>query len=257
MLRSIATSRFQQRLDELSNASDRVWLAGMAIGLGLTLVAAYPFAHTPSGNFWAYAGLLIRAGMYLWSSDKLRGRGGDTLGTLFQVGIVAGLLEILIDWGLIHWLPTGKLIYLTGNDVVLLGSPVWMPLAWACVIVELSYPALRGFAIMRRRMSPATAAVVISIAVAVMAGFTIGFYEYFAYRADWWKYEPARVMIGGFCAVYIPLGELFMFLPVIPIMARALSAVEHRLAAILETGGLFAVAIAGGYLLAYLLLEVF
>lgn len=256
MRRSIANPVFQQRLDELSPASDRVWLAGMTIGLGLTLVAAYPFAHTPSGNFWAYAGLLIRAGMYLWSSDKLRGRGGDTLGTLFQVGIVAGLLEILIDWGLIHWLPTGRLVYLTGNDVVLLGSPIWMPLAWACVIVELSYPALRGFAILRRRMSPATAAVVVSVTVAVMAGFTIGFYEYFAYRADWWKYQPARVMIGEFCAVYIPLGELFMFLPVIPIMARALSAAEHRLAAILETGGLFAGAIAGGYLLAYLILEV-
>ena len=109
---------------------------------------------------------------------------------------------------------------------------------------------------MRRRMSPVTAAVIVSVTVAVMAGFTIGFYEYFAYRADWWKYEPARVMIGGFCAVYIPLGELFMFLPVIPIMARALSAVEHRLAATLETGALFAVSIAGGYLLAFLLLEV-
>jgi hypothetical protein len=228
----------------------------MATGLGLTLVAAYPFAHTPSGNFCAYAGLLIRAGLYLWAGDALRGRGGETLVTLFRVGIVAGLLELLVDWALIHWVPTGRLVYLTGNDVVLLGSPVWMPLAWACVIVELSYPAIRGYSVARKTLSQMTAVALVSLTVATMAGVTIGFYEYFAYRADWWKYEPARVMIGEFCAVYIPLGEFFMFLPVIPIMARALAQSERRTAAAIESGALFAVAIAAGYGLAYVLLEV-
>jgi hypothetical protein len=28
---------------------------------------------------------------------------------------------------------------------VLLASPIWMPIAWACVIVELGYPAVRLF----------------------------------------------------------------------------------------------------------------
>ena len=256
MRRILANPVFDRRLHGLSLESDLVWMLGMATGLGLTLVAAYPFAHTPSGNFWAYAGLLIRGGLYLWAGDALRGRGGETIVTLFRVGIVAGLLEILVDWALIHWVPTGKLVYLTGNDVVLLGSPVWMPLAWACVIVELSYPALRGYSVVRRSLSPVTAAIAISTVVAVMAGITIGFYEYFAYRADWWKYEQARVMIGNFCAVYIPLGEFFMFLPVIPIMARALAQEDRRTAAALESGAMFAVAIAVGYAIAYVLLEV-
>jgi hypothetical protein len=131
-----------------------------------------------------------------------------------------------------------------------------MPLAWACVIVELTYPALRAFGLLRRRLARTTAAIVASVSTSVMAGVTIGFYEYFAYRADWWKYEPARVMIGDFCAVFIPLGEFFMFLPAIPIMARALAEPERRTAAAIESGGLFAVAIAVGYALAYLLLEV-
>lgn len=252
----IADPRFERRLDELSAAADRVWLLGLATGLTLTLIAAYPFAHTPSANFWAYAGLLVRGALYLWAGDVLRGKGGETLGTLFRVGLVAGVLEILVDWALIHWVPTGRLVYLTGNDVVLLGSPVWMPLAWACVIVELSYPALRAYGSLRRRLSRAAAAVVASVAIGVLAGLTIGFYEYFAYRADWWKYEPARVMLGDFCAVYIPLGEFFMFLPVIPIMARALANAERRTAAALESGALFAVAIAAGYAIAYVLLEV-
>src|SRR5262245_38827928 len=120
MLTALRDARFERRLLELSPASDRVWLAAMSTGLVFTLVAAYPFAHTPSGNFWAYAGLLIRGGLYLWAGDALRGRGGDTLAAIFRLGIVAGLLEILIDWALIHWVPTGRLVYLTGNDVVLL-----------------------------------------------------------------------------------------------------------------------------------------
>jgi hypothetical protein len=248
--------RFNRRLDEISAAADRVWLVGLLTGLSLTLIAAYPFAHTPSGNFWAYAGLLLRGGLYLWAGDVLRGKGGETLATLFRVGIVAGVLEILIDWALIHWIPTGRLIYLTGNDVVLLGSPVWMPLAWACVIVELGYPALRGYGLLRNRMSRTTAAALTSVVVSTMAGVTIGFYEFFAYRADWWKYEPARVMLGDFCAVFIPLGEFFMFLPAIPIVGRALSNSERQTAAALESGAMFAVSIAAGYALAYVLLEV-
>jgi hypothetical protein len=255
-LASIADPRFRRTLDELSPSSDRVWLLAMTTGLVFTLIAAYPFAHTPSGNFWAYAGLLIRGGLYLWAGDALRGRGGETLGTIFRVGIVAGLIEILVDWALIHWVATGRLVYLTGNDVVLLGSPIWMPLAWACVIVELGYPALRGYGMLRRWVPPMTALVTISLLIGALAGLTVGFYEYFAYRANWWRYEPARVMVGGFCALYIPLGEFFMFLTVIPIMARALADAERPTAAAVENGAMFAVAIAAGYGLAYVLLEV-
>ena len=253
---SITHPRFERCLDELSSSSDRVWLSALATGLAFTLIAAYPFAHTSSGVFWAYAGLLIRGGLYLWAGDALRGKGGETIATLFRVGLVAGLLEILVDWALIHWVPTGRLVYLTGNDVVLLGSPIWMPLAWACVILELGYPALRCYGFLRRRTSRATAAITVSVATGLLAGLTVGFYEYFAYRANWWKYEAARVMLGDFCALYIPVGEFFMFLPVIPIAARVLAHAEPRRAATLEGGALFATAIAGGYALAYWLLEV-
>jgi hypothetical protein len=249
--------RVERALDELSGASDVVWVVALSTGLGLTLVAAYPFAHTPSGVFWAYAGLLIRGGLYLWAGDALRGRGGDTIETMFRVGLVAGLFEILVDWALIHWVRSGRLVYLTGNDVVILGSPIWMPLAWACVIVELGYPALRAYAVLRRRMSRAASAVTVSIAIGLLAGVTVGFYEYFAYRANWWKYEPARVMIGDFCALYIPAGEVLMFLTVLPIAAHALSQPDRRQKAIIESGALFACAIAAGYFVAYVALEMF
>ena len=42
------------------------------------------------------------------------GKGGETLGTLLRVGIVAGVLEILVDRGLIHWVSTGRLVVAEG-----------------------------------------------------------------------------------------------------------------------------------------------
>ena len=246
---------FVRRVRELSGASDLVWLVAMSAGLGFTLIAAYAFAFSPSGKFWAYASLFIRASLYLWSGEVLAGRGGETLVKLFKVGLVAGTFELLIDWWLIHWVNNGRLVYLSGNDVVLLGSPVWMPLAWACVIVELGYPAIRLFGIFKPKMTIRSAAVIASLISASAAGVTVGLYEYFAYRANWWKYERANAMLGDFCALYIPLGEFFMFLPALFIMARASSRDDRPLATTITAGVQFALAIAVGYSAAYLLLE--
>ena len=251
----LGDSGFHRRIELLSGASDAVWLAALTVGLAFTLVAAYGFPGSPSGKFWAYAGLLIRASLYVWAGDALRVRGGEVLRRLFVLGLVAGVFELLVDWALIHWVRNGKLVYLTENDVVLLGSPVWMPLAWACVIVELGYPALRLFGAWRATVSDRLAAMAASSFIATAAGFTVGFYEYFAHRARWWRYEPANVMLGNFCAVYVPLGEAFMFLAVLPVAAYALSGEDRRTARSIEAGALFAVAIAAGYGLAYLLLE--
>ena len=62
-------------------------------------------------------------------------------------------------------------------------------------------------------------------------------------------------MIGDFCALYIPLGEVLMFLTIIPVAAHALTKADRPRSAALESGALFAVAIAGGYAAAYVLLE--
>lgn len=247
---------FLARLSELSRASDRTWLIGLSIGLSFTVIAAiyFPYPASTMGKFWAYAGLLIRGSLYLWAGDAQRLRGGDTLSRLLGFGMVAGSFELLVDWWLIHGVSSGRLVYLTGNDVVLLGSPVWMPLAWACVIVELGYPALRIFGWIRARVRW-VAAVTASLVCGFSAGVTVGIYEFLAYRAGWWKYEPARAMIGEFCALYIPLGEFLMFLVLLPIAARALADDRRPMASAIVAGARFAMAIAAGYALAYLLLE--
>jgi len=123
------------------------------------------------------------------------------------------------------------------------------------VIVELGYPAVRLFGALRGRVRAFAAAVVASLVIAASAGVTVGFYEYFAYRAGWWKYQPAHAMLGEFCALFIPLGEAFMFLAMLPIAARALGRHDKPAASAIEGGIVFAIAIFAGYLLAYGLLE--
>ena len=154
-----------------------------------------------------------------------------------------------------HGVANGRLDYLGARDVVLLVSPAWMPVAWACVIVELGYPAVRLFGLLRRRLDPLRAAAIASLIVGLGAGITVGFYEYFAYRAGWWKYAPAHVMIGSFCAAFVPVGEALMFLAILPVTARALARDDRPFASAIEGGAAFAVAIGGGYALAYVLLE--
>jgi hypothetical protein len=246
---------FARHLDALSAASDLLWLAGMTTGLALTLVAAFAPLPAGGGTMCAYLGLFVRAALYASAGETLARRGGATLSGLFRVGIVAGLFELIVDWWLVNGIANGRLDYLGARDVVLLASPIWMPLAWACVIVELGYPAIRLFGLLRARLAQRNAAIAAAVSVALLAGITIGFYEYFAYRAGWWKYAPANAMIGSFCAAFIPLGEAFMFLAILPIAARALARDDRPLASAVAGGAAFAAAIWAGYALAYLLLE--
>lgn len=239
--------RFAARLSELGADSDRLWLAAMAAGPGVTVLCAFlpiPF----SGQFWAYASVSCRVALYLWARDGLPGRGGAVLWRLFTMGLVAGALELLVDWLLVHSVASGRLVYLGPNDVVLLASPAWMPLAWACVIVELGYPALRLYALTSR-------AALATVVIASSAAVTVGLYEVLAARIGWWRYEPARFMLGPDCALYIPLGEFLMFLPILPIAARLFADEERPVSAAIEAGARFAASIALGYGLAYLLLE--
>src|SRR5688572_14141503 len=195
----------------------------MTTGLALTVVAAYAPLPPMGGTALAYLSLMIRASLYLRAGSALEARGGAVLARLFHLGIVAGLFELLVDWWLVNGVSNGRLDYLDKPDVVLLASPVWMPVAWACVIVELGYPAVRLFGLLRSRLGAGRAALLASSLVAISAGITVGVYEVLAARAGWWRYEPAHAMIGPSCALFIPLGEVFMFLAILPLTARSLS----------------------------------
>lgn len=251
----IQSSVFLQRVDELSASSDKVFFLGLASALILTSVTAFFWPGSTIGIFVAYFLAVERTCLYLWAGNALKGKGGEILSGLFKLGIVAGLFELLVDWGLIQWISNGRLIYLSGNDVVLLGSPVWMPHAWALVIVEIGYISIRLFSLMKRSISLKKAAVLASILTGLAAFTAIGIYEFHAYRLGWWKYGPANAMIGDFCTLFIPVGEFIMFLFILPIASRVFSKEDVKWDRFIAGGFQFACFIAIGYFIAYMLLE--
>lgn len=257
VLDGLESESFVARLSELSRASHAAWGAALGAGFLFTVLAATvtPYPYSLSGKFWAYASVMVRAGLYVWAGDRLRGRGGETLHRLFKLGLAAGLFEVLVDWWLIRGVTNGRLVYLTGSDVTLLGSPIWMPVARACVITELGYGGLWFYREFRQRWDARKTAAVSSAIIAVAAGMTIGVYEVLAYRAGWWRYRPANVMLGPSCALYVPVGEALAFLALLPVGARVIDDRDQSRARYVECGGLFAAAIGVGYALAYLLLE--
>lgn len=249
------SSVFMRRVDELSTSSDIVWLIGVFISLGIIAGCSSLWPFSPNGRFWAYVICLSKTCLFLWAGNKLKGRGGEVLSGLFKFAIVAGMFEILVDWGLIHWISNGRLVYLSGNDVILLGSPIWMPFAWAVTIVDLGYGALRLFGALKKSISQKSATLITSVVTGILAGLLICVFEYCAYQLGWWKYEKANAMIGDYCALFIPLGEVIMFLFLLPIITRLFSHEDLKIDAYITGGVQFAVCIALGYTISYLLLE--
>ena len=224
----------------------RVWLAGNVIGLGLTLAAAFLFPG--HGLVFAYLAVTLRLLLYMLAAGRSEGGYFDQM---VRLGLVAGFFEIFADYVLVRVLVSGRLVYLT-RDAVLLESPLYMPFAWACVIVEFAYVPVRLHSLLRGAPWGSWAA---SLVGGLAAGFSIGLYEYFAFRAGWWKYEPARVMIGPYCAAYIPLGECLMFLAMLPLLTwlgRAEPSVGRRA---IVGGVAFAAIILASYIVAYVVLE--
>jgi hypothetical protein len=230
----------------LGPRTDAVWLAGNAIGLGLTLAAAFLFPG--HGLIFAYLAVTVRLALY---AQAAAWPDGAYFNQMLRLGLVAGFFEIFADYVLVRLLVSGRLVYLT-RDAVLLESPLYMPFAWACVIVELGYVSVRLYSLARERPWGAWVA---SLAGGLTAMVFIGLYEYFAFRAGWWKYEPARVMIGPYCAAYIPLGEGLMFLAMLPLLTW-LGQRDESLSRRAFRGGIaFAAIILASYVVAYIVLE--
>ena len=231
-----------------SKKTDLVWFTGMAFGFGLTLLSVIftPWPAYKTGQFWVYATIFARLLLY-WSA----GEHADTkiFKSLLSMGLVVGVVELLADYWLVNGITAGRLNYFSTmhNDVVLLASPIWMPFAWAAVTVEFGYLILRLADIFK---NPWLA----SIVGAVNAGIGVGIYEYLALYCGWWYYEPAKVMIGKACAVYIPAGEALLFLLFYLIFSKTRAIKTPRTQAAVS-GIIFGLWIFASYAIAHFVLE--
>lgn len=255
----VRNNAFVELVGRAGLASDICWLLGMTIGLGFTVLAAYafPYPESRAGIFFAYLCVMLRLALYFAFADRWKESGGALIGKLVTFGLVAGFFELLADYWLVNGVTSGRLVYTSGRDVVLLASPLYMPFAWACVIAEFGYLICRLYSILSVRRNALQAAAIASVAGGLAAGFSIGLYEYFAYRAGWWFYEAARAMIGRYCALYIPVGEVLMFAAFLPIFARAAERKENPVFGAMAYGALFGGCIFAAYAIAHTALERF
>ena len=119
------------------------------------------------------------------------------IGRLLALGLTAGVLELFTDAAgerVVH-----SLIYPAGEPM-LWTSPIYMPVAWACVLAELGYFAWRVSAAFPALPWPMLAAL-----SALFGAVTVPFYEEMAYHAGWWRYAAAPHV--GHTPLYVLLFE--------------------------------------------------
>lgn len=113
---------------------------------------------------------------------------------------VAGILELVTDHYLVDNLDS--LVY-PGNEPMIWTSPLYMPLAWANVLIQLGY---YGILLSRWKGIPLA-----SVIMAAAGGMYIPLYEHLAKDAGWWWYHRNTVMIFN-APLYVILCEALISL---------------------------------------------
>ncbi len=140
-------------------------------------------------------GVLIIDIVYIIRSDD------QLLGKFLIFGLSAGALELLADDWLVQ--QTKTLFYERGEPL-LIDSPVYMPIAWAVILVQIGY--LGYYLYLRRGLLFAT------ITTGIIGGLIIPVYEWAAKGAGWWLYEDPGRMVFNATPYYIILGEFLLAL---------------------------------------------
>ena len=134
--------------------------------------------------------------------------GNDLLGKFMLFGLAAGNSELLAD----RWLIAGtKTLFYKRHEPLLIDSPIYMPAAWAVVLVLIGYLGYRA----ARRWNPARATWLCGL----LGGMIIPVYESCAKGAGWWYYEDQRRMVWN-TPFYIILGEFLLALALPALLLR-------------------------------------
>lgn len=129
-------------------------------------------------------------------------RADEFLGKLVIFGLTAGAVELLADaWLVDHT----KTLFYEHGEPLLVRSPVYMPVAWAVVLIQIGYIGYRLAG--RFGLSAAT------LATGAIGGVIIPVYEHCAKGAGWWFYDdPGHMFWKTDTPYYIILGEFLLAL---------------------------------------------
>ena len=166
----------------------------------LVLVATWIITNSFFKTGWITAAILsfgVLVILLIWiirTDDQL-------LGKFLLFGLTAGFVELLAD----AWLVARtKTLFYEHGEPLLLDSPVYMPIAWAVILVQIGY--LGYYLSLRRGLFFAT------ILTGLIGGAIIPIYEYSAKGAGWWLYEDLHRMFLNATPYYIILGEFLLAL---------------------------------------------
>ncbi|WP_255153167.1 DUF6989 domain-containing protein [Halorarius halobius] len=125
----------------------------------------------------------------------------DTTGKhLLAIGTIGGFLELLGDYFLVTI--AGTLVYPSGYPF-LLRSPVYMPFAWALLIVFMGYVALR--------LADEYGTAAAYLGPAIFAFLAESGYESLASQGGGWTYLTAPLGWIGHAPLFIVVAEAVMF----------------------------------------------
>lgn len=172
-------------------------LATMTITLAITLLSAY--------YDWGYwSAFALATGMYAVLTAFAFLNNDDFLKRLLLFGLVAGFVELLADKWLVH--DISSLVYPAGEPK-LWYSPNYMPFAWAVVLVQVGY---LGWMISKKVKMPEAMLLCMAIGIVFIPVF-----EQCAYWADWWYYNPAKMLLNTPWYIIFAEGIICFFLPAI------------------------------------------
>lgn len=169
-------------------ALDWAMIGSIGLAVALDIIAA----RLALGWITALLNDLVLTGYMLALAARREWR--PLLGRLFVFGLAAGILELATDAAGEQF--ARSLIYPVGTPL-LWASPVYMPLSWALVFMQVGYLGwrLRGVVSLRWAM----------VLCGLWAAANIPFYEEMAYYAGWWRYALAPRL--GHTPLYVLLFE--------------------------------------------------
>jgi len=190
--------------DPLERARLRTVLATIALSLvTVTVLRDRPWSDGRTAAALSVASLGVFGAHVTFHRDRVMAR-------LLVFGLCFGVVELAADALCVRY--TRTLDYSVAHSPMLGLSPLWMPLAWATVAVQIGYVGTRLMARLGRERGLAL--------TALLGAVNIPFYEEMAFHAHWWRYQNCRLL--GHTPVYIIAAELIIGLALAPLAAWAM-----------------------------------
>jgi uncharacterized protein DUF6989 len=180
---AIAKTERERYLAQIA-AARKITLFDLAIAIVILL--DFVLTYIDSMTKWWYVGIIDLFLSALLLALLLGARATrPLLGRLMLAGLVAGICELFTDASgqqVVH-----SLIYPPG-ELTIWASPIYMPLTWMVTLTYLGYLGWRLRALMGWRLA--------ILLCGLLGAIDVPLFEEMSYYGGWWRYVPARLMLG-------------------------------------------------------------